>query len=59
MFLVTDFMNLKIKSVQYFKVAHRGRMYVCIFIGVSVYTCMSICVFNVFLKTTHHDLALS
>jgi hypothetical protein len=30
--LVTDFVNLKIKSVQSFKDAHRDRMYVHIFI---------------------------
>jgi hypothetical protein len=33
--LVTDFMNLKIKSVQYFECAHRNSVYVCIFIYVS------------------------
>jgi hypothetical protein len=29
-FLVTDFVNLKIKSAQSFRVAHRGRVYVCV-----------------------------
>jgi hypothetical protein len=33
MFLVTDFVNLKIKSAQSFKIAHRDRMCVCVFIG--------------------------
>jgi hypothetical protein len=42
--LVTDFMNLKIKSAQSFRGAHRGRMCMRVFIGVSAYTCMSICV---------------
>jgi hypothetical protein len=42
--LVTDFMNLKIKSAQYFRGAHRSRVCVRIFIGVSARTCMSICV---------------
>jgi hypothetical protein len=43
--LVTDFVNLKIKPAQSFKGAHRGRMCVHVFIGVSVCTCMSICVY--------------
>jgi hypothetical protein len=30
MFLVTDFMNLKIKLIQYFKYAYRDKMYVCV-----------------------------
>jgi hypothetical protein len=47
---VTDFVNLKIKSVQSFEVAHRSRVYVRMFIGVSAYNCMSICVCTVFLK---------
>jgi hypothetical protein len=42
--LVTDFMNLKIKSAQSFGGAHRGRVCMRVFIGVSAYTCMSICV---------------
>jgi hypothetical protein len=49
-FLVTDFVNLKIKSAQFFRCAHRGRVCMCVFIVVSVYTCMSICVCTVFLK---------
>jgi hypothetical protein len=40
--LVIDFVNVKIKSTQSFKCAHRNRMYVHIFIGVSNYTCMSV-----------------
>jgi hypothetical protein len=48
--LVTDFVNLKIKPAQSFRGAHRGRMYVRVFIGVSARTCMSICVCIVFLK---------
>jgi hypothetical protein len=50
MFLVTDFMNLKIKSAQSFGGAHRGRVCVRVFIGVSARTCMSIYVYTVFLK---------
>jgi hypothetical protein len=49
-FLVIDFMNLKIKPAQSFRCAHRGRVCVCMFIGVSARTCISICVCTVFLK---------
>jgi hypothetical protein len=42
--LVTDFMNLKIKSAQSFGGAHRGRVCMRVFIWVSAYTCTSICV---------------
>jgi hypothetical protein len=48
--LVTDFMNLKIKSAQSFGCAHRDRVCVHMFIGVSAHTCMNICVYTVFLK---------
>jgi hypothetical protein len=46
--LMTDFMNLKIKSTQFFGGAHRDRL--CVFIGVSAHTCMSIYICTVFLK---------
>jgi hypothetical protein len=49
-FLLTDFVNLKIKSAQSFGGAYKGIMYVRVFIGVSAHTCMSICVCTVFLK---------
>jgi hypothetical protein len=48
--LVTDFVNLKIKPAQSFRGAHRGRMYVRTFIGVSARMYMNICVCTVFLK---------
>jgi hypothetical protein len=48
--LVIDFMNLKIKPAQSFRCAHRGRVCVRVFTGVSAHTCMSICVCTVFLK---------
>jgi hypothetical protein len=48
--LVTDFMNLKIKPAQSFECAHRGRVCVRVFIGLSAHTCMSICVCTMFLK---------
>jgi hypothetical protein len=49
--LVTNFVNLKIKSAQSFEYAHRGMLCMCVFIGVSAHTCMSTCVYTVFLKT--------
>jgi hypothetical protein len=48
--LVTDFVNLKIKPTQSFRCAHRGRMCVRVFIGVSAHTCMSIYIYAVFIK---------
>jgi hypothetical protein len=48
--LVTNFINLKIKLTQSFGCAHRGRICMCVFIGVSAHTCMSICICIVFLK---------
>jgi hypothetical protein len=51
--LVTDFVNLKIKSAQFFECAHRGRVCVRVFIEVSARMCMSICVCTVFLKKIH------
>jgi hypothetical protein len=48
--LVTDFINLKIKPAQSFRCAHRGRVYVRVFIEMSARTCISICVCTVFLK---------
>jgi hypothetical protein len=50
--LVTDFVNLKIKSAQFFRCTHRGRVCVRVFIGVSAHMYMSICVCTVFLKKT-------
>jgi hypothetical protein len=48
--LVTDFINLKIKSVRSFRCAHKIRMYMRVFIGMITRTCMKICVYTVFLK---------
>jgi hypothetical protein len=56
--LVTDFINLKIKPTQSFGVAHRGRVCVRVFIGMSAHTCMSICVCSVFLKKKFDSLIL-
>jgi hypothetical protein len=49
-FLVTDFVNLKIKLAQSFEDTYRSRMCVHVFIGVSAHMCMSICVYTVLLK---------
>jgi hypothetical protein len=48
--LVTDFVNLKIKLTQSFRGAHKDKVCVRVFIGVSGRTYMNICVFTVFLK---------
>jgi hypothetical protein len=48
-FLMTDFVNLKIKPTQSFGCAHKDRVCVYMFIEVSVYTCMKICVCTIFL----------
>jgi hypothetical protein len=47
-FLMIDFVNLKIKSTQFFRYAHRGRIRVHVFIRVSAYMYMSIYVYTVF-----------
>jgi hypothetical protein len=49
-FLVIDFINVKIKSAQPFKYAYRDKVYIRVFICVSVYTYMSIYVCTMFLK---------
>jgi hypothetical protein len=54
-FLVTDFVNLKIKPTQSFGGAHRGRVCACIFIGVSARTCTSIYICAVFLKKLYYE----
>jgi hypothetical protein len=48
--LVTDFVNLKIKSAQYFRCVHRGIVCVRVFIKVSAHMCINIFVYTVFLK---------
>jgi hypothetical protein len=49
-FLVTDFVNLKIKPTHSFECVHIGKVCVRVFIGVSTHVCMSIYVCTVFLK---------
>jgi competence protein ComGF len=39
MLLVTDFVNLKIKSAQPFRYAHINRIYICLFIEVNAHKC--------------------
>jgi hypothetical protein len=48
--LVTNFVNLKIKTVQSFGYAHKGKVCVRVFIGVSARTCIIIYVITVFLN---------
>jgi hypothetical protein len=48
--LVTNFVNLKIKMIQSFGYAHKGKVYVRVFIGVSARTCIIIYVITVFLN---------
>jgi hypothetical protein len=45
---MTNFMNLKIKSTQLFRDAHRVRVCVHMFIGVSAHMYMSIYIYTVF-----------
>jgi hypothetical protein len=48
--LMTDFVNLKIKTTQHFRGTHKGRVYVRVFIEISARMSMSICVYTLFLK---------
>jgi hypothetical protein len=50
MILVINFVNLNIKSAQFFGDAHKNRMYVRVFIGVNTDTCITIYVCIVFIK---------
>jgi hypothetical protein len=49
-FLVTDFVNLKIKPTQSFEGAHKDRVCMRVFIELGARICISICVCTVFLK---------
>jgi hypothetical protein len=55
--LVTDFVNLKIKSAQSFGCAHRDRTCMRVLIGVSDRTCMSIYICTVFVFLKNGDNA--
>jgi chorismate mutase len=50
---VTDFVNFKIKSAQSFECDHRDSVCMRVFIVVNAHTCMSICIYIVFLKKCH------
>jgi hypothetical protein len=58
MFLVTDFVNLKINPVQSFERAHRVRMYVYVFIEINNHTYINIYVYSVFLRKELYDKKL-
>jgi hypothetical protein len=47
--LVTDFVKLKIMSIQLFRGVHKDRVYIYVFIDMSVHTYMRIYVYIVFL----------
>jgi hypothetical protein len=49
-FLFIDFVNLKIKSTQSFRDAHRDRMCVRMFIDMSAHICINISICNVLKK---------
>jgi hypothetical protein len=55
---VTDFINLKIKPTQSFGSAYKGKVCMCVFLGVSAHMCMSIYIYTVFLKKSLLNLAL-
>jgi hypothetical protein len=52
---VTNFVNLKIKPAQSFRGAHRDRVCMRVFIGVSTHTCMSIYIYTMFLKKIYEN----
>jgi hypothetical protein len=52
-FLVIDFVNFKIKSVQSFRCAHRDRICVCIYKGECLYVYEYLCLYCVFKKVIH------
>jgi hypothetical protein len=55
--LIIDFVNLKIKPVQSFRVTHKDRVCIYIFIGINANTCMNIYIFTVFLKNNQFKTA--
>jgi hypothetical protein len=44
---MTDFVNLKIKLIQFFRYAYMDKICVHVFIEISDFTCMSICNFYI------------
>jgi hypothetical protein len=57
MFLMTDFVNLKIKPAQYFECAHRVMM--CMFIWVNAHTYINIYIYTVFINNISENCAMS
>jgi hypothetical protein len=55
--LVTEFVNLKIKSTQFFKGAHRCRICVRVFIGMCAHTYINIYIYTIFLKKSSSFLS--
>jgi hypothetical protein len=55
-FLVTEFVNLKIKLAQSFKYVHKNKVCVRVLIELSNHTYMSICVSMVFKKNRTSDI---
>jgi hypothetical protein len=55
-FLLTDFVNLKIKPVQFFGGAYRCMVCVRVLIEMSIYTCMNIYIYIVFFKKNYSYL---
>jgi hypothetical protein len=49
-FLMTDFMNLRIKSAHSFICVHRDMICICMLIEINIYTNMNIYVYTIFLK---------
>jgi hypothetical protein len=47
-FLITDFINLKIKSAQSFRGVYRDRVCMHVFIEINTYICMSIYIYIIF-----------
>jgi hypothetical protein len=52
---VIDIVNLKIKSTQFFRDVYMSSVYVYMFIGVNIRSCMSIYVYIMFLKNNQFD----
>jgi hypothetical protein len=53
-FLITNFMNLKIKSTQFFKDDHMSRICVSVFIELRTHTYMNIYIYTIFLRKRGH-----
>jgi hypothetical protein len=54
-FLLTDFVNLKIKLVQFFGGAYRCMVYVRVLIEMSIYTYINIYIYTMFFKKKNYS----